>query len=129
MAYRWHGNKIRQDIINAIEHGLDRLANSIVKTAQQSMREPKHGIHYPGMPARSSAPGEAPAAQHAAAGLLGSVQFVQTGPLTRRVGTNLWYGRELEFGRRKMAPRPWLRPAYYKFFGQKSAILFTAGRR
>ena len=30
-----------------------------------------------------------------------------------RVGTNVNYGRFLETGTSKMAPRPWLRPAFY----------------
>jgi len=43
--------------------------------------------------------------------------------LTARVGTNVLYGRYLEFGTRKMAARPWLSLALRDFGPQLRAIL------
>lgn len=39
------------------------------------------------------------------------------------VGTNLEYGKFLEFGTASMAPRPWLYPAYLSVMSRKDEIL------
>jgi hypothetical protein len=56
-----------------------------------------------------SAAGEPPAA---VSGALGGSISTEAGPSGGvRVGTNLAYGRALEFGTSRMVARPWLRPA------------------
>lgn len=43
--------------------------------------------------------------------------------MTARVGTNIKYGRYLEFGTRKMAARPWLRRSLDEMRGEIKAIM------
>ena len=57
---------------------------------------------------QASAPGEAPATDTGA--LVSSIHRVD-GELVAAVGTGLEYGRNLEFGTKKMKARPWLFPA------------------
>lgn len=57
---------------------------------------------------QASAPGEAPATDTGA--LVSSTHRVD-GELVAAVGTGLEYGRDLEFGTKKMKARPWLFPA------------------
>ena len=63
----------------------------------------------------ASAPGQAPASINGSSGLEGSVMAVKAlygdGWL---VGTNIEYGKHLEFGTKNMAARPWLIPALEK---------------
>lgn len=101
--------------VDVAELTLVRLAaQHHVREVKRLMREPKHGRHWPGLPRRSSAPGEAPA--------------VQSGRLIRAVGLEVvregdrWvalagvrrdvdYAVALEFGAARLAPRPAWRPA------------------
>lgn len=52
----------------------------------------------------ASAPGEAPASDTGV--LLGSIYHENTGPLSAVVGSRIAYASYLEFGTRKIAPRP-----------------------
>jgi len=47
------------------------------------------------------------------------------GEFVVRVGTNVEYAPYLEFGTRKMKPRPYLRPVYNKYCASLNAILNT----
>jgi len=63
----------------------------------------------------ASAPGEPPA--QATGGLRGSIKTTVSSEdkkVVGRVGTDLEYGKELEFGSRGVAPRPWLKPSFEK---------------
>lgn len=52
-----------------------------------------------------------------------SIKFdFKNGGLTGRVGTNLKYLADLEFGTKKMAPRPWLSRAVTEVAGQVAEI-------
>lgn len=44
--------------------------------------------------------------------LRSSIQYVPTGRYSCQVGTNVFYGKFVELGTRKMGPRPFLFPAY-----------------
>jgi HK97 gp10 family phage protein len=46
--------------------------------------------------------------------LASSIEFDQIAPLTATVGSNIVYAVHLEYGTRKMAPRPFFRPAVEK---------------
>lgn len=75
---------------------------------------PKSGRVYTrkGVSHRASAPGQYPASD--TGGLSSSVRKVlpTAGNLTGEVGTNVTYGKYLEFGTSKMAARPWLLPSF-----------------
>ena len=63
----------------------------------------------------ASAPGEAPAVltgrlRQSVAGTV----VIEGGQIVGRVGTDLEYGRELEFGTKKVAARPWLKISFDK---------------
>ena len=124
MSVNWNGPKVLKTAEAAVERGLDVLANKVVKHAQKSMRDPKTGKQYTGMPTRSSAPYEAPAAQRGGAGLQGRIHMKKIGKLARLVGTDLEYGLYLEVGTKNMAERPWLRPAMYKHTGRTGEEIF-----
>ena len=129
MAVKWFGSKILQEVDNAMERGLNMLANKIVKTAQDDMRKSKSGVRYPRAQTRSSAPYEAPAAQNAASGLSGRIHMKKTGKLSRKVGAKKPdegedYGLYLEVGTRHMVERPWLRPAVYEHTGSTCEEIF-----
>lgn len=136
---KWFGTEVMKLVEKHLEQGLDELANDIVKTAQESMREPKSGKDYrpkwrqegkrkPKGMARgrarnvSSAPGEAPAVQYG--DLIRSIQYTRAGKLIRHVGTNQKHGRYTELGTKHMKPRPWLRPAYKKHTGKDAEVHF-----
>lgn len=58
---------------------------------------------------QASAPGEYPMTD--LGGLVSSVKMEQEGKVYR-VGTGLMYGKYLEFGTTRMAPRPWLKRSF-----------------
>jgi len=66
------------------------------------------------VPHRASAPGQYPASDTGR--LASNIRFElpTSTALTGRVGTNIMYGRHLEFGTTKMAARPWLMPSFEK---------------
>lgn len=109
---KWYGNDAIRRVETALANALTRMAADVVKEARISMRENKSGIKYKRLVTRSSAPGESPAVQRAR--LANSVQVEFVDKTTRRVGTNVDYGKHLELGTKHIMPRPWLRPALHK---------------
>jgi len=97
--------------------------------ALRLMSGPKHGRRYrvPGTQVfyTASAPGEAPAVPTGR--LRGSVNRevrVSANETIGVVGTELGYGRDLEFGKPpRLRPRPWLRPAFDAMRGRIAAKL------
>lgn len=63
---------------------------------------------------RASAPGQYPASDTGV--LASSVRMIMpsAGSIRGEVGTNVTYGKYLEFGTSKMAARPWLLPSFKK---------------
>jgi len=117
MAVVWHGEKVMAQIHARAEAKMDASAEMLVKRVKDSFREPKSGREAPagkkrirGFITRRSAPGEPPAVQYGH--LLRSIVWENIGQLARRVGTNIEYGLGLELGKRNMAARPFLRPAF-----------------
>ena len=98
-----------KELTKQVEKRMDMLAAHVERRAKESMREPKSGIKYPWLRVRSSAPGEAPAAQTGQ--LRASITWERWLPGLRAVGTNVEYGRFLELGTSRMKPRPFLRPS------------------
>jgi len=114
--------RLLKEATNKSKRALLKTAAAIVREARKSMARPKKGKMYPQGKRRSSAPtggvirgtGEPPAAQHGGAGLQGRISSERVSDRTVRVGTDLAYGRHLEFGTENMVARPWLRPAVAK---------------
>lgn len=138
---KWYGAKVYADILNAMDKVNNKVALDVRNEAVQSMRGPKSGRTYKlsaitrtgkayadmGLKVggytskgkakyivgykihRASAAGEAPAIPHGT--LRDSIQVEFISKMHRRVGTNIKYGKHLELGTRKMAARPYLRPA------------------
>lgn len=89
-----------------------RLRNSVVEELSRPGTGRTYRTGYKTEPHRThqaSAPGDAPAVNTGR--LRQSITAVQIKPLHWRVGTNVDYALFLEFGTRRMAPRPFLRPA------------------
>lgn len=92
------------------------VANGVKNYARLSMETPKHGREYRrGKKIHvASAPGEPPAIDMGY--LANSIQTKRIQPLLWHVTVGAAYGYILEFGSRKMAARPFMRPAAKAYF-------------
>lgn len=102
------------DTINGVSEVVAATAMNVVSVIGQSMHDAKSGrIYKLTQPTRrvhrASAPGEAPAVDFGT--LSQSIQAMMINTYTWNVGTVLPYGRYLEYGTMRIAPRPWLAPA------------------
>lgn len=89
-------------------------AAGISQHIKLSMVEPKSGRHYKvsktGRDHVASAPGESPAID---TGLLAnSIDYAMTGETSAVVGSGAEYAIHLEFGTVRIAPRPFMQPAF-----------------
>lgn len=73
---------------------------------------------------QASAPGEAPAVDTGF--LTNSIQVATTGPLTAEIQIPAEYAAYLEFGTRRMAPRPYVQPAIDAITAKNAGILSSA---
>jgi len=87
-----------------------KAAYDVAGNAQASMERAKHGRVYGAH--QASAPGEAPAIDTGT--LHNSIQVHMVRPLTAVVAVHAPYGLYLEMGTRRMAARPFLKPAVDK---------------
>jgi hypothetical protein len=72
-----------------------------------------------------SKPGQPPAVQTGRLRNSVTHQAAQPATLLARAGTNVGYGKLLEFGTSKMEPRPWVRPVLSEFStGKRSVRIF-----
>lgn len=79
---------------------------SIQRHMSQGIKYGKHTASKPGFPPNSDT-----------GRLAQSIEFdIDMDKATGLVGTNLEYGKHLEFGTRDIRPRPWLSRAYGKFW-------------
>lgn len=97
----WYGDRIQSQIYAESERRLDASAILILNRVRVLLSTPG--------PSRSR-PGEAPHKQRGT--LRASYTRERNGALSRRVGSGLINAKILEFGGRRVAPRPHLRPAY-----------------
>lgn len=90
---------------------IEKTLKDIDETVKESMREEKSGSTYVrgGKVHIASAPGEPPAIDTGM--LVNSLFYRMQSDRLGIYGTNELHGLILEFGGRKMAPRPWLKPA------------------
>lgn len=118
--FKWNGARFMGDLNAKLEQRLDRAAlllqSDIVAKFPSPPPEPKK--NGKGMKRNSSkawkrghpsAPGGLPMIQTGT--LKRSIAVSKPGPLKRRVGSGVKYARWLEFGTRRMEPRPFLMPA------------------
>lgn len=101
----------------SIRDGVAEVAVQTQGTAKRVVNSEGKGRWYHDQPQPSSRPLDPPAKQ---TGHLGrSIQVDLSGldgqrSVTAAVGTNVRYGRYLEFGTSNMAPRPWMRRTIVK---------------
>lgn len=104
---------IPTEVHGAIAHVVQAAALKIENHAKRAiLRGPKTGRLYRGSKKkmhRASAPGEAPATDTGR--LASSIYHRMIGADAAEVSTDVDYAGYLEFGTRKMAPRPYLKPA------------------
>lgn len=111
MSVKFDPDRVIDQIRTAANIGVMNGAEMVREEALRSItQDPKTGRKYPGLPNRSSAPGESPASQ------LGRlVASIETRPdpanVRAVVNAGTAYARILEMGTGRMAPRPFLRPA------------------
>jgi HK97 gp10 family phage protein len=112
-------SRVHDEMRKEVTKLIAKTALAIEATAKKSMSQMGQGRWYTGRGKgrgdhRASAPGDPPATD---TGRLRASIRTDLSELTRlsaTVGTEVAYGRFLEFGTANMAARPWLRPAYEK---------------
>ena len=111
-------DRYMKEFDKGVSKGLHNLSLRVIDDIKRDMRAPKSG-HFMGDRVKRSAPGESPAVQTAKLerSIFNAQRIYKTG-IARSIGTNLPYGRELEYGRTgsegefgPVAARPWLGPA------------------
>lgn len=116
-SIRWHPEKFQAELDEKLERNLDTAAEFLQSDIQQKFPgSPKVNATKKEREASRSRPGEIPHVQ--LGGLKKSIRWARKGKLTRRVGSTLKpqsgkhsYALYLEYGTKKMAKRPYLRPA------------------
>jgi HK97 gp10 family phage protein len=119
MSLRWYGDKVTNKFQRQVRRNVTDACLVVESTAK--------GLMGRGGRTESGEAGEKAQKINSYHSKPGEPPRVQTGTLRRsitheihpilpigRVGTNVKYGKFLEFGTRRMAPRPWLRLALAK---------------
>lgn len=102
--------RISAELRPGVSQIVRKTAADVEEGVKMEMRAPKSGRLYRRGAAthQASAPGEAPAVDIGQ--LINSIQSENVSDLTSLVGTDVEYAMALEFGSRKIAPRPSWRP-------------------
>lgn len=106
----------QEKIETNVGQGLATACNLVQRTAQESMTNTKintgvsYYTHNKRIPHHPSFPDNPPAVDTGTLRRSVTTQ-VDESTLTGKVGSNIEYAPELEFGSSRIAPRPWLRPA------------------
>jgi hypothetical protein len=107
LGVKWHGREYIRQVERTAEQKLSAFCNRICDDIKRDMAKPKSG--KPGKNTTASAPGESPARQTGL--LVRSIVHKRSGKMREKLGTGIKYGLYLELSTKKMAARPWLRPA------------------
>ena len=102
---KWYPKRFTKKFENHMDRNMDTAAEFLQADIQ---------LAFPGRGGAPSQPGEIPTVQHGGGGgLKGSIRWTKGAKrLTRKVGSILkGYPVFLEYGTKKMAKRPYLRPA------------------
>lgn len=125
MPMKWHGPQVIAEVCKGVAENIERAARGL----RDNIKE-----HISVAGPEPSAPGEDP---HKQKGHLrrGIAMEMDKGILVARVGTNVLYGKFLEFGTMggrgmlgagwRMRPRPWLTNALKRYRGQIMKFLKT----
>lgn len=111
MAFEHMADNMGKSVADAVVAGSQKVRTTAIKSIQ---RHQSQGVTYektdPKRTHTASLPGFAPNSDTGT--LVNSIQ-VEPKPLATAmlIGTNLKYGKNLEFGTRAIRPRPWLVPA------------------
>ena len=110
--HQWNGERVFREMRRRAQDAAASGGVIIQRNVKLELSRPGRGTHWPGLPRRSSAPGDPPAVQF---GQLRRSQQVDLSGLHNanplvRVGTNVHYARKLECGTKHIAPRPHMRP-------------------
>jgi len=118
---KWHGPQVIAEVHKGIAENIERAARGLRDNIKEHISEPSPP---------PSAPGEDPHKQTHGGGHLrrGIAMEMDKRILVARVGTNVLYGKFLEFGTIggkgmlgggwRMRPRPWLTNALRRYHGQ-----------
>ena len=106
---------IEQSASKRMAKAVNEVRNVVLETLSGSRTGRKYKVPGTQRIYTASAPGEPPA--QATGRLRQSIKTSVKGEgkkVVGRVGTDLDYGKKLEFGDSKVAPRPWLKPSFEK---------------
>lgn len=124
MSIEWHGDKLVGEFRMKARKNIQRLGNFLVRDIKLSLNVP--GPHKTNRGASASKEGEPP---HRRTGRLArsirAVALDLTDEVILRVGTDVKYGLYLEFGTRRMGPRPFLRAALERNQGLFERVVFS----
>lgn len=109
-----HIPAIQASIRPSVSQVVRKTAHDVEAGVKTEMRAPKSGRLYRRGSGthQASAPGQAPAVDFGQ--LINSIQVENVTELTSLVGTNTEYAMALEYGSRRVAPRPVWRPVIEK---------------
>lgn len=109
----------------AVTIGAERVRGQAALLIQQGPPRSGRAYQIAGKTHIASAPGEPPKTR---SGRLAGSIFVrpEDGGMAASVGTNIEYGRYLEFGTKKMAARPWLFPTFERLKNEISRRIMAA---
>jgi HK97 gp10 family phage protein len=124
-ALREASGDVRAAVAREVTATAIRLRKDIVRSIQRGPASGETYVKYkPRRVHTASAPGQAPASDTGR--LANSIEWDVMGPMTATVGSKLAYAVHLEYGTRKMAARPFFRPAVERMRKQFNARLNAA---
>lgn len=115
--------KIEGTASRRMQEAVNEVRNTVLETLSGSRKGRTYYVPGTRKKYTASAPGQAPA--QATSALRQSIKALVKGvgdKVIGMVGTSLDYGRMLEYGTSKMAPRPWLRISLEKTAGKIKSI-------
>ena len=108
-ALREASDDVRKAAAKEVKAAAIRLRKNVVRALSKPGGGDIYQKYNPRRMHRASAPGKPPATDTGR--LRNSIEWDVLGPLTATVGSNVVYSVHLEYGTRRMAARPFFRPA------------------